>query len=95
MAKGVFWVRLRRRDGEKGKSVPSTHPAARAQKFASELKYGVNSYTDKKLTKNEKAWRAGYMTARQDAAKQHNAQADVNYRKQRQSMYNSLFGNKR
>ena len=66
-----FFVKLFRKDGSEGKSVPSTHPAARSQKFVEELKTGKRKYDGKPLERHEKAWRAGYMAARQDAAKQH------------------------
>ena len=86
----MFFVKLR-----SGKKVPSKHPAARSEKFCRELKYGVNEYNGKQLTKNEKAWRAGYMSARQDAAEAHKASRRSGERKSRQSLYNRLFGGMR
>ncbi|MBQ7339227.1 MAG: hypothetical protein IJW43_00030 [Clostridia bacterium] len=67
-----------------GKSVVLLNPAEKGAKFAKELKRGVKHTneghikTDKdkkgiRLTKEERAYRAGYLSARQDNAKAFNS----------------------
>ena len=75
MAK-LFFIKLR-----SGKKVSSKHPAARSQKFVEELKTGKSQFDGKKLTQRQKAWRAGYMSARQDASAAYKASQNRSNRK--------------
>ena len=70
--------------GKNGKNVTLLNPAERGEKFAKELKQNrkrtnAGSYKldkDKKsikLTKEERAYRAGYLDARSDGAKAYKA----------------------
>ena len=54
-------------------------PASRGSKYAEELRTGMNSYTKQPLTPSQKAWRAGYNSARQDAVNvfKHNVKTGV------------------
>lgn len=67
-----------------GKKVTLLNPSEKGKKFAKELKQGVKRTnsgkvkTDKnkkgiRLTKEERAYRAGYLTAQSDSAKCYNA----------------------
>ena len=61
-----------------GKTVTLLNPAEKGRKAAAELKAGIKCTNDHKvnadgsvqrLTKDERAWRAGYLAARSDSAK--------------------------
>ena len=45
------------------------NPAEKGRRYATQLKVGVVVETGEKLTKRQKAWRAGYLSARSDNAK--------------------------
>ena len=70
--------------GKNGKRVVLLNPAERSEKFAKELKSNRKRTNDGsykldknkksiKLTKAERAYRAGYLAARNDGAKVYNA----------------------
>ena len=52
-----------------GKKIVLRNPAEKGRRYARQLKSGKVTETGKKLTKNQKSWRAGYLTARSDSAK--------------------------
>ena len=52
-----------------GKTIKLLNPDQKGRRYARELKEGVNIYTGEKLTKTQKAWRAGQLQARKDSAK--------------------------
>ena len=59
------------------------NPAEKAKRYARQMKHGTVSETGKKLTKTDLAYRAGYLDARNDNAKAHNARNKKSF---------SLFG---
>lgn len=48
-------------------------PSEKAKRYSRQLKTGVVRETGKKLTKNDKAWRVGYIACSVDSAKAHNS----------------------
>lgn len=52
-----------------GEAFTIYNPAEKSQKYASDLKYGVDTNNGKTLTKTQSAWRSGYLKARKDNAK--------------------------
>lgn len=52
-----------------GKKFVFRTPAEKGKRYARQLKAGKVSETGKKLNKTDKAFRAGYLTARNDNAK--------------------------
>lgn len=56
-----------------GKKIVLLNPAEKAKRYARQMKKGVITETGKKLSKNDLAFRAGYLTARADNAKAFNS----------------------
>lgn len=56
-----------------GKTIKLLDPDQKGRRFAKELKEGCNVYTGEKLTKSQRAWRAGQLQARKDSAKCYNS----------------------
>lgn len=52
-----------------GKKVVLLNPAEKGKRYARQLKSGFVSETGEKLTKVDRAFRRGYLTARSDNAK--------------------------
>lgn len=52
-----------------GKKIVLLNPAEKAKRYARQMKKGTVTETGKKLTKTDLAYRAGYLSARQDNAK--------------------------
>ena len=49
------------------------NPAEKSKRYARQMKAGEIKETGKKLSNTDMAWRAGYLAARSDSAKCHNA----------------------
>jgi hypothetical protein len=52
-----------------GKRITLLNPSEKSERYAEQLRTGVVQETEQRLTKNQKAFRAGYLTARSDNAK--------------------------
>jgi len=59
---------IRGRSGNKNYTIVLRNPAEKAKRYATQIKTGVIKETGKKLSPTDKAWRAGYLSARQDSA---------------------------
>lgn len=67
-------VRFSKNEGKTGKNgYKLLNPEQKGRRYAKELKEGCNIYTGEKLTKTQKAWRAGQLQARKDSAACYNA----------------------
>ena len=56
-----------------GITIKLLDPDQKGRRYAKELKEGCNIYTGEKLTKTQKAWRAGQLAARKDSAACYNS----------------------
>lgn len=56
-----------------GQIITIFNPEERSEKYCEDLKYGFDTVSGKKLTKNQKAWRSGYLKARKDNASAYKA----------------------
>ena len=57
-----------RKRTKNGKTFKFLDPDQKGRRFAKELKEGCNLYTGEKLSKSQRAWRAGQLAARKDSA---------------------------
>lgn len=62
-----------RRTTKSGKTIKFLDPGQKSRRFCKELKEGCNIFTGEKLTKSQKAYRAGYTSSRSDCARAYNA----------------------
>ena len=96
-------VLFKRKDG---KTVTLLNPGEKGKKFAQELRDNRKYTNDGKLksdaplSKEEKAWRSGYLSARKDSAAAHNAknkksQVESISQNQRDDIFASVFGLKK
>ena len=51
-----------------GEIITVFNPQERSKKYCDDLKFGFDTVSGKKLTKNQKSWRSGYLKARKDNA---------------------------
>lgn len=56
-----------------GKTIKLLDLDQKGRRFAKELKEGCNVFTGEKLTKSQRAWRAGRLAERQESAKVYNS----------------------
>ena len=85
-----------------GKEVTLLNPAEKARKFARELKDNLRETNDGRvktdkhgnafLSKEARAYRAGYLDSRRDGAKAWKHNKKKRERGERQNMYEGLFG---
>lgn len=59
------------------------NPAEKAKRFARQMKNGYISETGEVLTKEDKAFRAGYLAARSDSAKAYNSNMGIKSKSKR------------
>ena len=52
-----------------GKQITHLNPSEKGAQYAAELMANASASTGEALTKNQRAWRAGYLEARKDSAK--------------------------
>ena len=52
-----------------GREITLLNPSEKAGKYAAELKANFSGSTGETLTKNQRAYRSGYLDARKDSAK--------------------------
>lgn len=64
-----------------GKKIILRNPAEKGKRFARQLKTGRVTETGETLNNTQKAWRSGYLTARQDNADAYNAKRGVKRKK--------------
>lgn len=64
-----------------GKKIVLRNPAEKGKRYARQLKSGRVAETGKALNNTEKAWRGGYLTARQDNADAYNAKRGIKRKK--------------
>lgn len=74
-----------------GEAFTIYNPSEKSQKYAYDLRVGVDSVSGKKLTTAKKAWRSGYLQARKDNAKAYKAKVKARNYAKRQEMYNKIF----
>ena len=56
-----------------GEAFTIYNPAEKSEKYASDLKYGVDTVRGNELSDTQAAWRSGYLKARKDNAKAYKA----------------------
>lgn len=66
-AEGHRWIT------RSGKMIKLLDPGQKSRRYCKELKEGCNIFTGEKLSKSQKAYRAGYTGSRSDSAKAYNA----------------------
>lgn len=54
---------------KKGRKITLRNPAEKGEKYAFELKNGYNASTGKSLTREQRAYRSGYLDSRKDGAR--------------------------
>ena len=64
---------IRGRSNGKNHTIVLRNPAEKAKRYARQMKSGVVIETGEILSPTDKAWRAGYLSARSDQAKAFNA----------------------
>lgn len=74
-----------------GKTITIFNPHERSEKYALDLKYGVDTVSGKKLTIRQKAWRSGYLKARKDNARAWKAKVKAKKYWNKQRQYEQIF----
>lgn len=64
---------IRGRSNGKNHTIVLRNPAEKAKRYARQMRAGVVTETGEVLSPTDKAWRAGYLSARSDEAKAFNA----------------------